>query len=389
MRTHRIVTALVLSTALACGGGDGDEGQSETETEEPELDEWDQRLADREVNYPAALRTAALRLTGDLPSLADTKTIGLAPAAEQKDIYESLIRGYLDDPRFSVQMIRFWRDAFKMGGSAMLNAAPNFAAQLTVEGRPYTELFTAASGACPTYTAEGGFVAADCGGGAPVPAGVLTNPGAMAHFASPMAFRRVRWVQETFACTAFPTEGKSAAEIEEDGAADDGLAAYTSPWPIESISGALNGGSVDFHDRESVACANCHSTMNHLAPLFGNYDEDGNYQAGIQVVTPTDGNPVTLRTDWLPDGEETAWRLGMPAADPGALGAAMASDVAVSECAVARTWNWALGRGDIVEALALVPADVIEAQLNGFVQSNYNLKELIFTVFTAEDFISY
>ena len=40
----------------------------------------------------------------------------------------------------------------------------------------------------------------------PASAGVLTDPAVMRQFYSNMAFRRVRWVQETFACTKFPAE---------------------------------------------------------------------------------------------------------------------------------------------------------------------------------------
>jgi hypothetical protein len=129
--------------------------------------------------------------------------------------------------------------------------------------------------------------------------------------------------------------------------------------------------------------------MNHLAPLFANFDDAGQLQGTIQVKTPLPGNPLALRTDWLPGAEPTAWRFGAPAADLPALGAAMAADPAIAECAVARLWNWALGRGDIVDTLATVPSEVITAQVAAFTGNGMKLKDAIFAVYTSDDFVRF
>ncbi len=355
------------------------------------VDEWDQKLADRQVDYNAALRIASLRLTGQLPTLADIKAIaGAANLTEQKAIYEATVRAYLDPAhpvygvRFANQMVKLWRDAFKMGGTAMLETAPVLAAQILVENRPFGELFTATTGTCPTFNATtGAFTAADCTNRVTTHAGVLTNPGMNAHYYSNLAFRRVRWVQEAFACTAFPAE---YAETPIDvGAAQ----AYTAPWTFESIAGAANGGTIDFLDKSAVVCANCHATMNHVAPLFANFDETGMWRATIQVKTPNDGAPTALATDWLPIGEATAWRFGVPAADLPALGAAMASDPLVAECAVARMWNYAMGASDIVDSLSTVPSAVIADQVAKFKASNGKLRDALYEVFVADDFVKF
>jgi hypothetical protein len=227
MRSVRVFLALGLAGA-ACGGATST--PDDTGDDVP-ADEWDRRLGDRVVDYNAALRTAALRLTGDLPTLAEIKAVADAgdPAA-QKVVYESLLRSYLEGPRFAGQMLRFWRDTMRLGESATMDTAPRFAAQLTVENRGYAELLTATTGTCPTYDgAAGTFAAADCDNGVATAAGVLSNPAVMAQFSSNMAFRRVRWVQETFACTAFPAE--------LTGAQPEGAPAFLSPWPMESIAG--------------------------------------------------------------------------------------------------------------------------------------------------------
>jgi hypothetical protein len=358
------------------GGGDDDvPGQADAGP----TNQWDELLGARKTDYGMALRIAALRLTGDLPTLADIKYVTDAP--DQKAAYASQIEAYLEDPRFARQIRDFWRDSFRIGGGVM-DSAPNFAAQLVVEERSYMELFTATGNTCPTFdTASGAFTAAACAqtGGT---VGVLTDPNVMKQFFSNMAFRRVRWVQETFACTKYPAEYGPAQDV-------GGAAQYTSPWPFESVAGPTSGGTVDFRDTSAVICANCHSTMNHQAPLFAHFDENGAYAANIAVPTPNEGMPTAKLSDYLPAGESLAWRLGEPVQDMTGFGAAMAADPAIAECAVARVWNWAFGKGDIVAALALVPPEVIQKQITEFGADGYKLKTVIRSVFTSDDFVKF
>jgi hypothetical protein len=323
--------------------------------------------------------------------LSDIKAqASAANPTEAKAIYEATVRAYLDPahpvygPRFARMMVKLWRDTFKMGGSAMLETAPVFAARITVENRPFAELFTAATDTCPTFDGpSGAFASGDCGNGVATHAGVLTNPGVMSHYYSNLAFRRVRWVQETFACTAFPTEiGAPPVDI---GAVEP----YVSPWPFESIAGTANGGTINFLDTSAVVCAKCHSTMNHLAPLFANFDETGALKADIQVKTPNDGAPTAKLSDWLPAGQTTAWRFGVATPDLPALGQAMAADPKVAECAVARLWNFAMGAGDIVDTLSVVPSDVIASQVSAFQAGGGKLRDALYAVFTADDFVKF
>lgn len=402
MRTPSIPARSALATAglglalvLAACQGDPDTGPvgDGGDDDDPVLpgDEWEQRLGERELDYNAALRIAALRLTGDLPMLADIKALASAAnVAEAKAIYEATVRAYMDPahpvygPRFARMMVKLWRDTFKMGGSAMLETAPVFAARVTVENRPFAELLTAQSDTCPTFDgAAGTFTSGNCDNGVATHAGLLTHPGMNAHFYSNLAFRRVRWVQETFACTAFPAElGGTAIDV---GAVEQ----YASPWPFESIAGLANGGTIDFLDTSAVVCAKCHSTMNHLAPLFAYFDENGVRRETIQVKTPNEGAPDAKLSDWLPPGETTAWRFGAPAADLPALGQAMAADPLVAECAVARLWNFAMGSGDIVDTLATVPSEVIAGHVADFQASGGKLRDALYAVFTADDFVQF
>ena len=72
--------------------------------------QWDQALAARDVDYGQALRSAALKLVGDLPTLAEVKFV--SDAADHKAAYEAVIDAYLEDPRFAVMVRRFFRDTF-------------------------------------------------------------------------------------------------------------------------------------------------------------------------------------------------------------------------------------------------------------------------------------
>jgi hypothetical protein len=67
----------------------------------------------------------------------------------------------------------------------------------------------------------------------------------------------------------------------------------------------------------------------------------------------------------------------------------MAADDDVIRCAVARIWNWALGRADIVDAQQDVPEETIRAQVAAFKDGDFKIKDLVFSVFDSEDFTRY
>lgn len=344
------------------------------------------RLVDPTVDYPAALRAAAVRLTGNYPTLAEIKQ--LQKAADPPSAYAQLVDSYLARPAFAAEQVNFWRDSMRLvgqktvaGQAVALEGAPTFAASLVVGEQPLTNLFTATRGTCPTFNpTTGAFAAADCPGGAAV--GVLTDPGMNSQFYSSMAFRRARWTVETFLCQKLPTENGGKPQLRPGGA-------YSSPWPMSSISGGA-GARVDFLDDANLVCANCHTTLNHFAPLLGRFDEAGRLVAsGFGVVTPITGNPASVLTDWLPPGEGFAWRYGVPVSDLGGLGRAIAADPGFPACMATRAWNWAFGRGDAVVDQATLSPDMVAGLTDTLVQSNYNMKKLIRQVFTSASFVRF
>ncbi len=368
------------------GGGGGGGGASGGPVEQPPA-----YVDTRVFDYGAAMRSASLKLTGELPTLADVKTLDGKAQADQKVTYEAYIDKILtSDPRFATRMIQWFRDTFRtgpMGGNARQGApsydtAATFAAMVVINDQPYTDLFTTATNTCPTY-AGGTFTPASCPGTAPT-AGVLTDPGLMSQFYANMAFRRVRFIQETFACTKFPAELGASTPM--------GAGLYTSPWDFQTVTGKTNtpNAKIDFQDTSSIICANCHTTINHMAPMFAFFDANGAYQTAIQVKTPSTGNPTSVLGDWLPAGKQTfAWRNGVAVTDIPSLGAAIAADPAVAHCAVDRVWNWALSRGDIVNDLASIPPAVTDPLVKDFTGNGMKLKRVIRNVFTSEDFTKF
>jgi hypothetical protein len=399
MRLHPILaTVLAASIPLlaACtksapsdldGAGVGGSGGNDTSggnvlvDDAPVLDKAGSQILDsRPKDYNEALRTASLKLVRQLPTLAQIKNV--SGAKDQKAAYETEIDAMLADTRFQERMIKWWKDVMRMGGGAngkapSRDSAPTFAARIMAEGRPFTDLFTASTNNCPTYdNMAHAFVDGTCQSGAPAESGVLTDPGVMYQFYGSMAFRRVRWVQEIFVCTKFPAE-YSPTPVHK------GSADYTSPWPFASIATA----PIDFQDTKSVICANCHTTINHVAPLFANFDENGAYQPKIAVKTPTAPDAVpTEMAHWLQPGETTSWRLKTPAADLPALGAAIAKDPDVGECAVTRMWNFTMSKEDVVSDLATVPAAVLKPYLAEFEGNGQNLKKTLRAMLTSDDF---
>jgi hypothetical protein len=370
------------SNDITGGGGDDDDGPG-TGSGGGSQDEWDTLLGNRMTDYSAALKIAALRLTGDLPTLTEINTVGKATAEGKAAEYEKIVREYVQRPTFARQMFLFWRDTFKLGGTPATDTAPAFAAQLAVTNGNYTELFTRSSNNCPTFDmGTSTFGAGECMNGGPK-AGVLTNPGMNALYTSNLGFRRVRWVQEVFDCVKFPVElTTTSTDV-------GGALPYQGAWPFGTIAGTANGGRINFLDVASAMCSHCHQTMNRIAPLFAYYDNTGAYKTTISVALPLEGAPLARMSDYLPAGETTAWRYQQPAADLPALGAAMAADPDVAKCGVARLWNFAFGNTDIVDSLREVPRATVQTELDAFTQSGFKMKDLIVAIFLSKDFVQF
>src|SRR5690606_15079958 len=108
------------------------------------------------------------------------------------------------------------------------------------------------------------------------------------------------------------------------------------------------------------------------------FDMNGQWQNTSQVMTPTVPDPLkTELSHWLVPGETTAWRFGEPVADLQGLGQAMANDQDVKDCAVARMYNFAMSKEDIVTDLATVPPEVLAPYVEQFMANGLNLKKTL------------
>ena len=186
---------------------------------------------DLTVDYNLALRTAAIKLRGDLPTMAEIRQLQTAVQANLSDgsandpqaVYTKLVDGFINDPlqarAFNNQMVTFWRNQLRMGGvinnqladnmvavangrNVNLETAPTLLGRLAATGADMRAAFTQTSNNCPTFSATTGtFTDGNCNTGATaagsntatmmgnnVPAGkeagVLTNPGLMAQYYS-------------------------------------------------------------------------------------------------------------------------------------------------------------------------------------------------------------
>lgn len=400
---RRTTVSLALATAAlgACSGG-ATGGQTEVKNSafrdglSPTIRDSDKlALTDQNVDYMLALRSAALKLTGNYPTFTEISELRSAP--DQQATYAARVDTYLASGAFTREQISFWRNTFRMGAQdtvgvpvAKMEFAPTYAAQLVVTEQPFTNVVTATTGTCPTYTAGTNTfsapAASNCVNNASVISGVLSDEGVQQQFYSSMAFRRARWVQETFMCSRFPAEQTGTAVKYPGGT-------YNSPWPWNSISGkeSLPTARVDFQASDVLICANCHSSLNHIAPLFGKFNMTGVLVAGnaFQVTTPIPMEPATILADWLPAGETTAWRHMKPATTLPELGAAVAADPGFARCVATRVWNWAMSRGDVVND-GLPLTDALATQLTTqLVADQYNVKKLVRRIFTDPYFVRF
>jgi hypothetical protein len=379
------------------------------------------------------------------------------------------------------------------------DSAPVFAARVVWEDKPFTNVLTETTNTCPSYSPTMGFQGGDClvpdcklevvrgpevfqNGplqGEPIPkegqfikpnkcrydhinqtdalspfvvqmasgqmkksmpdgkhSGVLTNPGVMSLFFGNLAFRRNRWIHETFLCKSANEQagGEPAGEeklVPKNPPCSGGttIPGYQNKWEVDVIAGQCNGGRVDFHTyTNGNICANCHATWNHRAPLFARFDEQGLFDPNnYQVAVPVEGSPVAMLSDWLcvdpqkcPNGGNNgfAWKKNyksindgmeksgvLSGADTPALIADMAKKMAddeeVAQCAVKRMWYYAMGRSDITtigDAGRFAVLDrknpppellTLTKLTQEFKKSNFNLKEVLRTILKSDDFVRF
>jgi hypothetical protein len=94
-RISILLLAAIFFAVPACSGDPGTPGGDDQPGDDGPGsggDEWDKELAKREYDYNAALRIASLRLTGDIPTMAEIQQVALAADNDAKKVaYEGFV----------------------------------------------------------------------------------------------------------------------------------------------------------------------------------------------------------------------------------------------------------------------------------------------------------
>ena len=160
------------------------------------------------------------------------------PPVTDATSYSAQLDKYLADPRFALQIKSYFSDMMKMGGTlaGRQRREPRRSTSASTRRRPSPPSWSSRTSRSPTSSRRrptparrsarrAAFTDAACAvANGLTTAGILTDPGAMAQFFSNMAFRRVRWIQETFVCTQFPTEFSATPVAMGNGAVHVALA---------------------------------------------------------------------------------------------------------------------------------------------------------------------
>ena len=117
-RISILILAATSFAVPACTSDPGSTTGDDVVGDDQPVDEWQKELDKREYDYNAALRIAALRLTGDLPTMAEINQVASKPDNDAKKLaYEALVqqwptlRRWMDEGREDVGFIEQVRSA--------------------------------------------------------------------------------------------------------------------------------------------------------------------------------------------------------------------------------------------------------------------------------------
>ena len=243
------------------------------------------------------------------------------------------------------------------------------------------------TGTCPTFdaTAPARSPPADCPGAGPK-AGVLTNPGV-----DDALLRQLRVPPRALGpgdVRLHQVPGRDRRRRRRTSAAPS---PYTGVWPFTSIAGLDDGGRVDFQDVSAVICANCHQTHEpHRAAVRELRRRTASTRPAIAVPTPLDGAPLARLTDYLPAGETTAWRYRRPGRRPARPSARRWPRTPTSPSAA----SLASGTGPSARPTSSTRSRRSRSRPSRpssmpSPPSGYKMKDLIYAVYTSDDFVKF
>lgn len=397
-------------------------------------------------DYAAALRSASLKIRGQLPPAADTQEV----LAEGRLAYEAKIDEYVESPEFVEYMHNNFKDWFGLGGQfvpvtdpytggqIVLNTSEpsNLAAYVLKYDLPWGEVFSA------DYCVDDNLnVMNDCTGGLPQDqrAGILTSQPLLRLYGKPEAFnfQRTSIAHQLMACEVYPDGGTplvrtnaAAGTLPADNPADP-------PRIHAKYQGSLQG------DDGEVFCATCHSSLLARRPAFNKFDIEGFYRPEFTILdieTPVENGdkcfivppgltPADLKTcedptfdpqlDFCcydegftdPNSSDAQWCAD---SDSDCLGkyanaqfsgpaeyVSLVMDESYSatkfyDCQTQRWFNYALGYFNGVLGLQAgggappqyVGYYTVEKYRSTFARENYNARELLRALFKGDEFLS-
>lgn len=255
-------------------------------------------------DYAKALRTASIKLRGQLPSVDETQRI--LDAKEPRLEYESLIDEFLDpasNPALGDSIVDHFKQVFLVGDTTENvthlgvnytvnhNALPNLATHLILNDKSWKEILTA------EYYVDDNFqMQTDVAtySNSPVLAGALTDPAYLRKFGNSAAlnYQRASITHQLFECGIYPNGTYTWLARTNSSASDPSII------NAEDDPGSTTGGDPRVHKKyagvmEGVTCHTCHNN-NAMRQVWAKYvtDEDpdngfGNVASGFYEPTWT------------------------------------------------------------------------------------------------------
>ena len=343
------------------------------------------------VDYEHALRAASIKLTGNLPSLAEIKQV--RDTSDQKGEYEKLVDTYMKRPTFAAQIVDFFRDSFNNGGQRQINGQ-NINMDLARRRTPRAggEISRSptwsrrAPNTCQTLDTGRGDVHVD---GLPE-----RERGRRAH--------RRRRAGAVLLEHGLPSRALGAGDLRlpassrprppaRHAAADGRRRTPRRGRSSQSPAGRRRARASTSRTTRRSSAPTATATMNHQSRRCSrNFDDAGAPMARRpQVPVPIREPDRGARRLAAGVGEDRLVAHGSPAADIPALGAAIAADPEFARCMATRVWNWALSRPDVVDDDASITPDWRRTLATELTASNWNLKPHDPSVFTSDAFVRF
>jgi len=274
------------------------------------------------VDYSAGAQDSSAPAYGQRPDRHEITRSRPRPAilfslAPRRTAYEALITDYMKPPDVSRWRLTSGADTLKSAARGDRHRA-GVSRRATVKKTAALDLVTKATAKADLRRGDRRFTEAECA--ATRPQGRRADkPAVMASIHLELRVPPRRWVQETWTA-AVPRRGQRDP-------ADIGGARSTPRVDVDSSAGAESGGRV-FQGQVALdlrETATRRSTTSRAVRVLTT--ATGTYKGRRISVTTTDGAPAPRCPILKPDGHrDHAGRLGKPAADLSALGAAIAAD---------------------------------------------------------------